>query len=169
MRDVIRGKIAQLGENVSIGGFVRIQSSEPLEAFQTYLHLGGKLGVIVQVGVGKSETRAHEGFQELARDLAMHVAAAAPDFLDRSIVPAEVMAREKDIYREQARNEGKPEAILDKIAEGKLAKYFKERCLLEQEFVKNTDETIAQLLERVAGELQDDVKVLRFERLKVGG
>lgn len=98
----------------------------------------------------------------------MHIAAAAPEFLDRSAVPAERIEREMAIYREQIINEGKPEAMADKIAAGKLNKFFQQICLVEQEFVKEGGLSIAKLLERVSKELGDTVSIAAFARVKVG-
>ncbi len=167
--DLIRQNVATLGENIGIGRFTRLTTSQANGFLQSYIHPPGKLGVMVEFQVGNSATKEDPVFQMYVRDVAMHVAAAAPGFLNRDHVTQETLDRERDIYREIARNEGKPENLIDKIAQGKLAKFFQQACLLEQEFVKNPDETIQKLTDRVSKELGDTISVVRFERMKVGG
>ncbi|MBI1784089.1 translation elongation factor Ts, partial [Candidatus Sumerlaeota bacterium] len=167
--EIIRQNVATLGENIGIGRFVRHQAADSASHFQTYIHPPGKLGVLVEIRVGKEATKSAPEFIEYARDLAMHIAAAAPEFLYRSQVTPEKLEREKEIYREQAKNEGKADNLLDKIAQGKLGKFYSQVCLLEQEFVKNPDENIKKLTERVGKSLGDTITIARFERLKVGG
>ena len=119
--------------------------------------MGGKIGVIVDIDGENTEEN-----QLAAKDIAMHVAASAPEYIDRSQVPADVVEREKNIYKEQMLNEGKPEHVIEKIVEGKLDKFYSEICLLEQAFVKDTDKTVAQVLE------ENGLKVNAFTRFELG-
>jgi elongation factor Ts len=167
--DVLREMVAKVGENLGLGAFRRLKAGRD-ERLHYYIHPPGKLAVMVGVSAGNAATLDRPEFKALCDDLAMHVTAAAPDFLTRDQVPPEVLDRERDIYREQLRNEGKPDAMIDKIVEGKIAKlYYKQACLLEQDFVKNPEETIAEVVKRAGKEMGDAIAVVRFERLKVGG
>ncbi len=169
LRERIGEAIAVLGENIELRRFVRWTAPDDRSRFDSYIHPPGKLGVLVELRAGRRETLENPAFGELTQDLAMHVAAAAPDYLSRAEVPAEVIEREKRIYREQGRNEGKPEKMLDKIAEGKLGKFYRTSCLLEQDFVKDPEVTIEQWLAKAGQALGDPVALRRFERFKVGG
>ncbi len=134
----------------------------------SYIHPGGRLGVLVEVNCETDFVARTDEFQELVRDLAMHVAAANPLFLSRDEVTEEDLARESDIYRHQARASGKPEKILDKIVEGKLKKYYSEVCLLEQPFVKDSDMTVEELIQLKIATLKENIKVGKFARFKIG-
>jgi elongation factor Ts len=168
VRDLLKDKIAGLGENIEVGRFVRIQAQDDLTHFHSYIHPPGKLGVLLAVRVGNAPTLQAPEFATLCSDLAMHVAAASPEFLRRDEVSAEAIERESDIYREQARNEGKPENIFDKIVAGKIGKWYSQICLLEQAFVKDPDESIQKLLDRVGKQLGDTIAIDRFVRLNIG-
>jgi elongation factor Ts len=120
------------------------------------------------VNAGKPETLKAEAFATLCSDLAMHVAAAAPEFLKRDEVSGDALEKERDVYREMARNEGKPENILDKIVEGKVSKWYSQTCLLEQSFVKDPDQSVQKLIDSVGKSLGDTIEVERFVRLNVG-
>ena len=168
MQDVLRESIAVLAENIELGGFCRIEVGGENGCLHAYIHPPGKLGVIVELETGKPETRNAEAFGTYCEDLAMHISWSDPIALERSGVPAELVEKEKKIFRDQALNEGKPEKILDKIVEGKIGKFYKQKCLLEQVFVKDSDLTIEQLTRKVAQELDDEIKVVRYERMQVG-
>jgi elongation factor Ts len=131
-----------------------------------YVHAGGRLGVVVGVATEGSG----EGLDTLAKDLAMHVAAAdpAPVAVDRDGVPDDVVEKERAIYRRQAEQEGKPEKILDRIVDGKIGKFFADVCLLEQSFVKDPDKTIAELLKDASGRIGSDASVTGFVRFRLG-
>lgn len=153
--------IRNTGENVQFKRGVKFTSANGVVG--TYIHLGGKIGVMVQIdGANNDEVRA------LAKDLAMQIAAASPDFLSRDEVPQATIEKELEIYRQQARNEGKPEQILDKIATGKVEKYFKDSCLLEQAFVKDPDTQVKALVADVAKRAGADLTVTRFIRYQLG-
>jgi elongation factor Ts len=135
----------------------------------TYIHPGSQLGVMVEVNCESDFVARTDDFQNLVRDIAMQVAAADPQFIRREEVTAEVLEKEKEIARDRARQEGKPEKILDKIVEGRLAKYYEEVCLLEQPFIKDNTTTVQQLIQSVIGKLGENITVARFVRMKVGG
>ncbi len=150
VREVLTDKIATIGENMNIRRFVRYES-EGLVA--SYIHGNGKIGVLVELT--KPEV-------EVAKDICMQIAAAKPEYLDRSEVPAEIVNKEMEILKAQAVNEGKPEAIAEKIVQGRIGKFYSEVCLVDQEFVKNPDVKINQLLK------EKDVEIVRFARFEKG-
>ena len=135
-------------------------------AVDSYIHAGGKIGVLVEVGVETDFVSRSDPFKEFTHDLAMHVAAAAPRWVTRDQVPDDVIAREKAIYAEQVK--GKPENVLEKIVTGKLEKFFAETCLMEQPFIKDTDRTIEQLRTDLVGVIGENVEVRRFARFQLG-
>jgi elongation factor Ts len=131
-------------------------------------HPGEQIGVVVEVNCETDFVSRTEDFGVLVKDLAMHIAAINPLYVSREDVPEELQARERNIYREQARESGKPEKVLDKIVEGKMEKYFSEICLLEQRFIKNPDITIEQLIKEMIARTGENIVVRRFCRLQVG-
>lgn len=135
-------------------------------AVDAYIHMGGKIGVLVEVGVETDFVARSEQFRQFTHDLAMHVAAAYPRWVTRDQVPAEVIEREKAIYREQVK--GKPENVVEKIIAGKLDKFFAETCLMEQPFVKDPDRTIEQVRTDLVGVIGENVEVRRFARFQLG-
>jgi elongation factor Ts len=135
-------------------------------AVDSYVHAGGKIGVLVEVGVETDFVSRGEQFKAFTHDLAMHVAAAAPLWVTRDQVPDDVVAREKAIYAEQVK--GKPENVLEKIVAGKLEKFFAQTCLMEQPFIKDTDRTIEQLRTDLVGVIGENVEVRRFARFQLG-
>lgn len=135
----------------------------------TYVHQGSKVAGMVQVQCETDFVARTEQFQELSRDIAMHIVAAKPTYTSREEVPEDVINKEKEIYREQEANSGKPDHIVDRIIEGKLEKWYSENCLLEQGFVKDPDSTIQDLLTKNIAALGENIKVGRFERLEIGG
>jgi elongation factor Ts len=134
----------------------------------SYIHAGGQLGVMVEVNCESDFVARTDDFKELVHDVAMHIAAADPKWLKREDVPGDVLAKEKEIARERARNEGKPEKILDKIVDGRIAKFYEEVCLLEQPFVKEATLTIEQLVKTKIAKLGENMSIARFVRFKVG-
>jgi elongation factor Ts len=134
----------------------------------TYVHAGAKVAGMVALSCETDFVARTERFQQLARDLAMHVVASRPLFVTREEVPAEMVEGEKTIYREQVVNSGKPEQVIDKIVEGKLDKWLSEICLLDQPFVKDPDVTIQALLTDSVAALGENIRVSRFERLAIG-
>ena len=157
----ITAAISKTGENIQFKRGVKFASTDGV--VESYIHLGGKIGVLVQIGGSDVEA-----VRVLAKDLAMQVAAASPEFLSREAVPQETVAKEMEIYRTQASNEGKREEFLDKIATGRLEKYFKDACLLEQPFIKDPDKQVKTLVEEVAKSIGATLVVQRFVRYQLG-
>jgi elongation factor Ts len=134
----------------------------------SYIHAGAQLGVLVEVNCESDFVARTDDFQELVRDLAMHIAAADPQYVRREDVGAEALEKEKDIQKARAINEGKPEKVAEKIVEGRIAKYYEEVCLYEQPFVKENSITIDQLIKTKIAKLGENISVSRFARFKVG-
>lgn len=135
---------------------------------ETYIHAGGKLGVMIELNCETDFVAKTDQFRELARDLGMHVAASNPVSVDREGVPADILAREKDIYVQQALESGKPDNIVEKIVSGKVEKYLAEICLLEQKYVKNPDLSIQDLLTDCIGKMGENISIRRFARFQIG-
>jgi elongation factor Ts len=135
---------------------------------ECYIHAGGKLGVMVEVGCETDFVAKTDGFQDFARDIAMHIAAINPVSVNRDDVPAELLEREKEIYTNMALESGKPENIVEKIVTGKLEKYLSEICLMEQKYVKNPDLTIQDLLNELIGKMGENISIKRFTRFQIG-
>jgi len=157
--------IAKIGENMGIPRFAVHRAKGVLGA---YVHPGAKLVSLVDVVCSKPETKARPEFAELVNDLAMQVAAASPQFLSRADVSPEALAKEKEIQRERALAEGKPEKIVDKVVEGRLGKFYSEVCLLDQPFIKDDSISITQLLANKSKEFGDELSLAAFIRYKVG-
>ena len=134
----------------------------------SYIHAGGQLGVMVEVNCESDFVARTDDFKELVHDVAMHIAAADPKYLRREDVPADVLEKEREIARDRARNEGKPDKVLDRIVEGRIAKYYEEVCLLDQPFVKEATVTIEQLVKAKIAKLGENMSIARFVRFKVG-
>jgi elongation factor Ts len=137
-------------------------------AVGTYIHAGGKIGVLLELNCESDFVARTTDFQELLRDIAMHIAASDPRYVRKEDVTQEDLEREKDVYRAQAAATGKPPAIIEKMLEGKLGKFYEEFCLLEQPFIKEQSQTIAQLIATKVGKLGENISVRRFARFKVG-
>jgi elongation factor Ts len=167
VEDTVKAKVSEVGENLQFRKYVRYEAAEG-GVIASYIHLGGKVGVLLEVGTGKPETAQAPAFLELIKDLTLHIAAAAPRGLSRDDIPAETVEAEKDIFRVQLADSGKPENIIENIIKGKIAKFFAESCFLEQGFVKDPDTTVSQLLEAKGKELGDTLKVNRFTRFGLG-
>lgn len=134
----------------------------------SYIHMGGRIGVLVEVGCETDFVARNDQFQGLVRDIAMHIAAAAPVAIRREDFPADLVERERAVYREQMKESGKPENIWDKIVDGKMEKFFAEQALLEQPFVKNPDVTVGQLVTDVSAKTGEKFEVRRFARFALG-
>jgi len=135
----------------------------------SYIHMGGKVGVLVEIACETDFVARTDNFQEFVHNVAMHIAAAAPVAVTREEVDSSVIEKEKEIYRDQMKNEGKPDHIIDKIVEGKVDKYYSEIVLLEQKYVKDPDMTIEEYLKSVIGELGENMQIKRFSRFQIGG
>ena len=137
-------------------------------AVGSYIHGGGKLGVLVEVNCETDFVARTDEFQELVRDIAMHIAAAEPRFVRREEVTEDVLAREREIFRDQAAASGKPAQVVEKIVTGKMEKYFSEFVLLEQPFVKDSDKTVGQIITEKVAKIGENIQVRRFVRFKLG-
>ncbi len=160
--DELREKILVIGENLKIRRFERFDGKSC-----AYVHGGGTHGVLVQFETGDDIAKKPE-FTAFGKDVAMHIAAENPSYLASADVPAEVLDKEKEILKAQALNEGKPEAIAEKMVQGRVKKFYEQNCLLEQKFVKDNDITVAQYVEQSAKALGGDIKVTGFVRFEKG-
>jgi len=133
-----------------------------------YIHPGAKVGVLVEVDCETDFVARNDDFKEFVHDVAMHIAAASPIWVSREDIPEETKAAELEIYMAQARNSGKPEAVIQKIAEGKLGKWYSTVVLLEQEFVKDSEKTIDDLRREIIGKIGENIEIRRFARFRVG-
>lgn len=163
----IKTKVLEMGENLQFRRFERLTLNGE-GAVASYIHLGGKVGVLIEVNAEKAETASSDTFKDLVKDLTLHIAATSPAGLRREDIPAELVESEKDIFRKQMEGAGKPADILEKIIEGKLGKFYSERCLLEQGFVKEPDTSIKSLLEANGKVLGDTITVNSFLRFGLG-
>jgi elongation factor Ts len=134
----------------------------------SYIHAGGKIGVLVEVNCETDFVAKNENFQAFVKDVAMHIAAASPMFVRREEVSAELVEREKDIYRAKAKETGKPDNIIEKIVEGQVNKYYAEVCLLEQAYVKDSDKTIQTYLNETIATIGENISIRRFARFALG-
>ena len=137
-------------------------------AVGSYVHMGGKIGVLVEVNCETDFVARNEAFQTLVKDVAMQIAASAPLYVRREEVPAEVVAKELEIAKAQAREQKKPDAIVEKIAQGKVDKYFKEVCLLEQPFVKDDKKSVQEMINEAVAKIGENIQVRRFSRFVLG-
>ncbi len=135
----------------------------------SYIHAGGRIGVLLEVNCETDFVARTDDFQGLVKDIAMHVAAAAPRFVRREEVTEDTLAREREIYRQQALESGKPADIVDRIVDGKMEKFYSESVLLEQAFVKNPDVSVQDLIATMVGKLGENIQVSRFSRFQLGG
>ena len=135
---------------------------------QAYIHQGSRLGVLLEVNCETDFVARTDDFQEFAKDVAMHIAASQPLAVDREGVSADAVERERAIFLEQAKNEGKPEHIAEKIVDGRMEKFYQENCLLEQVFVKNPDQTVGELIIEITAKIGEKITVRRFERFVLG-
>ena len=155
-----------MGENMKIARFSARKAENG--ALASYIHMGGKIGVLVEFAFEKAETAQADSFKTFAHDVALQVAAVAPICATRDQVPAETVEHEKEIYMAQAAESGKPEAIQEKIALGRMDKFYKENCLAEQDFVKNPDLTVAQYADECAKEMGGKIAITGFVRFALG-
>ena len=165
--EIVKAKIAMLGENINISRFV-VYEVKGEGTVGHYIHTGSQIGVLLELNTKSGSASGKEEFKTLVRDIAMQVAAANPEFVGKEDVPAELLNRERAIQRERALNEGKPEKMVDKIAEGRMSKFYEEICLLEQPFIRENTITIGELIRTAASKLSDTITVHRFVRYKVG-
>jgi elongation factor Ts len=167
LEDFIKSKVIEVGENIQMRKFERFELADH-GAIAQYIHMGGKVGVLVEVGAKQGDTAAKDEFRDLVKDITLHIAAAAPKGLGRDDIPADLVEQEKEVYRAQLANEGKPTEIIEKIIQGKIGKFYSETCLLEQAFVKDPDQKIEKLVDSVGKSLGDDLEIRRFIRFGLG-
>jgi elongation factor Ts len=165
VKDQLMDKVAAIGENLVIRRNVRYDVQGE-GAIASYIHLGGKIGILLEVGCEKAETTSKGPFLDLVKDITLHIAASNPSYLNRTEVPQDVVDSEKAIFAKQV--EGKPAQIIDKIVAGKVDKFFGQVCLLEQGFVKEPDQTITQLLETQGKAMGDSLSIRRYVRYQIG-
>jgi len=135
---------------------------------ESYIHGEGRIGVLVEVNCETDFVAKTDNFRRFVRDIAMQIAAAAPKYVNKEDVPEEELNKEREILRAQALNEGKPEKIVDKMVEGRISKYYGEVCLMEQQFIKDPDQTIAQLLNSMIAQIGENITIRRFVRFELG-
>jgi elongation factor Ts len=134
----------------------------------SYIHAGGKMGVLVEINCETDFVAKTEDFQSFVKNIAMHIAAANPQYIRREEVPEEVLEKERDIYRTQALDGGKPQKVIDKIVEGKMERFYSEVCLLEQTYVRDSDLTIKELLDTLIAKIGENITIRRFTRFQLG-
>ena len=167
VEDMIKAKVGEVGENLQFRKYVRFDAAAG-GVVASYIHLGGKVGVLIEVGTTKPETRGSDSFKELIKDLTLHIAACAPKGLSREDIAQDVVDNELAIFRTRLEAEGKPANIIENILKGQIGKFFAESCFLEQGFVKDPDIKISALLEAKGKELGDTLTVTRFVRFGLG-
>ncbi len=160
VKELLQEKVLTIGENIKVRRFVRMEGD-----LVTYIHGGGRIGVIVRF---ETDVALKPGFEEYAKDVAMQIAAINPQYLDRASVPAQVVEEEKKVLTQQAVNEGKPQNIAEKIVMGRISKFYKDICLVEQDFVKNSDQTISKYTDETAKSLGGKIKIAEFVRFEKG-
>jgi elongation factor Ts len=165
--ELVKTKIAKLGENIAVSRFVVFEVSGT-GVVGNYIHTGGQIGVLLEVNTSSDDITQKSEFQTLVRDIAMQIAAAAPQCVSKEDVGKDLLERERDIQRERARGEGKPEKMLDKIVEGRMSKFYEEICLLEQPFIRENTISVGELIRTAAARLGGSIDVARFVRYKVG-
>ncbi len=163
VEDVVKEKIATIGENMNLRRFARYDG-----VVEAYVHGGGRIGVLVQFKLGDESKQNEEAFKVYAKDIAMQVAAANPQYVCQSEVPADVVEKEKEILTAQAINEGKPANIAEKMVMGRIAKFYKEVCIVEQPFIKDPDKSVTAYTKEVAAQIGTDIEILAFTRFEKG-
>jgi elongation factor Ts len=167
MTEELQTIVSQTGENVKIRRTCRM-TLDGAGKVESYIHMGGKVGVLVEVACGKAATETNAKFGELVHDLTLQIAAAAPAYLTCDEVPAEIIEAEKDIYRNQMKGENKPENIMENILKGKVKKFFSEVCLVDQPFVKEPKLSVTDLVNACSKECDDTIVIKRFVRFQLG-
>lgn len=165
--NTVKAKVAEIGENIQLRKFVRYEAA-PGGVIASYIHMGGKVGVLLEVNITKPESTQSPVFSELVKDLTLHIAASAPKGLSRDDIPQETVDAEREIFRARQAESGKPANIIENILKGQINKFFAESCFLEQPFVKDDKQTINGLLDAKGKEIGDTVTVTRFVRFGLG-
>ncbi len=164
--DLVSEATVSIGEKISIRRFARYETQ--MGAVESYIHMGGKIGVLLLVECDNTEALANETFKTYYHDVALQIAAAKPGYVRKEEVPTETLDKEREILRAQALNEGKPEKIVDRMVEGRVEKYYKEVCLLEQPFVKDGEKSIAKLTAETEKAIGAKINVVSFQRFERG-
>ncbi len=164
--DLVSDATVAIGEKISVRRFARYQAAAGVA--ETYIHMGGKIGVLVEVNNDTPSTFTADAFKGYYHDLALQIAAAKPEYVVRAEVPTDTLEKEKKILREQALNEGKPEKIVDRMVEGRITKFYKDVCLTEQDFVKDPDKTVNAYTAEVEKAIGAKIGPVRFERFERG-
>lgn len=167
MKDELASKISAIGENLKIRRSEKF-ALQGTGRLASYIHMGGKVGVIIEVGCEKAETVNKEAFVDMVRDITLQIAASSPRWLDRTQVPADVIASEREIYAKQMEDQKKPANILEKILDGKVHKFFSEVCLVDQVFVKDSALSITQLVDQTGKTVGDKLTIRRYVRYQLG-
>jgi elongation factor Ts len=165
--ELVKTKIAKLGENIAVSRFVVFEVNGN-GVVGNYIHTGGQIGVLLEVNTSSDDVTQKSEFSTLVRDIAMQIAAAAPQCVSKEDVAKDLLERERDIQRERARGEGKPEKMLEKIVEGRMSKFYEEVCLLEQPFIRDNTVSVGDLIRTAAAKLGGSINVASFVRYKVG-
>jgi elongation factor Ts len=167
--EYIKAKVGEVGENIVLRRFRRFSAASN-GLVTSYIHMAGRVGVLLDVTTGKAETHSTDGFKNLVKDITLQIAASSPDYLSRADVPEAAITKENEIQRErmQSQLEKKPENIQQKIVEGAMGKFYSQICLLEQAFIKEPDQTVEQLIKSTEKSLGDTIQVVRFARFAVG-
>ena len=166
VQDILTDAIHTIGENMKVIDFKRLELGEN-SALVDYIHMNGKIGVLVGFSFNNAATAENADFIAMGKDVAMQIAATNPVALDQASVPTDVAKHELEIYKAQAAESGKPENIQEKIAEGRMKKFYKENCLTQQEFVKDSDLTVEAYIKKCAKEIGDDIKLVDFARVSM--
>ena len=163
VREVLNDKIATIGENMNIRRFERYEG-----VLEAYIHGGGRIGVLVQFALEDESKKDAPEFKTFARDMAMQVAAAIPTYVKKDEVPAEVLEKEKEILTAQALNEGKPANIVEKMVMGRISKFYKEVCIVDQPFIKDPDKSVTALMKEVSAAIGTNIDIVKFARFEKG-
>lgn len=134
----------------------------------SYIHVGGRIGVLVEVNCETDFVAKNSDFKQMAYDIAMQIAASNPEYINREEVPEEIIQREKEVLKAQALEEGKPEKVIEKMVEGRIEKYYKEHCLMEQAFIKDTDKNVQEIVHEQIARMGENITIRRFARFEVG-
>lgn len=168
IKTMVTEGIGKLRENIKIAKFTRFDVKSSGGLIVSYVHPGSKLGVLLEIKFAKDESRNNEELLALEKDISMQIAAMNPSWLSSDDIPDEVIQKEKEIYKQQAKDSGKPEKILDQIAAGRLKKFYGQVCLLEQEFIRDSKTTIKKVITDLNAKTGAGLEVVRFARFKIG-
>lgn len=168
--DKVKAKVLEVGENLILSNFARLSLAENQAGIiASYIHLGGKVGVLTQLSCANAATAENASFTQLANDLNLHIAFSNPQGMTRNDIDGSVIEGEREVYAAQLRNEGKPDNIIDKIVEGKINKFYNQIVLLEQAFVKDSDHSVENYIKEQGKQIGDQLELQQFVRFAIGG